>query len=201
MNIDFESIAKLVLGSGIFIFLIAQGIEYIKKYMFKKRLKKEIAFEFIMNEYVTMEIIKDFKKLQKDPCGHLIIHKYNTYTTDAILSSGYFLNMNFDLNQFIIEFRQRFRNIQYELESFFTLNDEQKEFPVNLALLESGVSASQLLISQLHKSERMIKLKNKYNEKWFKKRATRFKERYGIEVDKEKLKKYIEESERRFKGE
>ncbi len=199
--LSFESIAKLVLGSGIFIFLIAQGIEYIKKCRFKKRLKKEISFEFFMNEYVTLQIIKDFQKLQKDSCGHLIMHKYNTYAIDAILSSGYFLNMNFDLNQFIIEFRQRFRNIEYELESFFTLNDEQKELPVNLALLERGVSASQLLLSQLHKSERMIKLKNKYYEEWFKKRATRIKERYGIEIDKKKLEKVIEEFERRFKGE
>ena len=180
MKIDFESMVKIVFGGGVFLFFIERLIEFGKKKCLKKRLTKEIAYELIFNELSAELMINDYKQLQKNPTTRLRYHIFFTQAVDSVLSSGYFVKMSFDLVQLIMEFNQRFKNIQYELQSFFKLNDDKKI--INLSTLLKKEENAQILLNDLQKSEMFKKLKNKYYQKWLKTRAKDIKERFDIDV-------------------
>jgi hypothetical protein len=187
---DFESIAKIVFGGGIFLFLIERLIEFIRDLKLKRRLTKEIAWEFFVNEFCAMKIIKDFQNLQKDPIGYLDRHIFKTQVIQSVLSSGYYLKLDFNLSQLILEFAQRLKIVQYELERFFSLEDDQKIMPINLGHLERGESDSKRLLYDL--SRKLKKLKKKYYKNWQKHRAKQFEEIFKIKVDPKELEQALE---------
>lgn len=161
MKIDIDIISKIILGSGLFAFLIAEAIRCVRRFILKRRLIKELAWELFFNDFVIVKIIQDFKNLQDNPITYLGKHHFLTNIIDTIISSGFFTRMNFNLVQFIIKFRQRFKNIQYELDSFFTLTDEDKLKDLNLVLLLRGESVSKRLLKDFRESETLKKLKKK----------------------------------------
>ena len=169
-----------------FAFLIAEIIKVIRKCKLKQRFTKEIAFEFFFNGFVaTKLVIHDYQQLQKYPCKYLQRHTFYTQVLNTIISSGYFINLNSDLVQLIIEFHQRFKNIQCELDSFFKLKDEEKER--NVLVLQRQEKNAKLLFSDLQKSEKFKELKRKYYKKWKKKTNKRIDELSGIEKIKKEV--------------
>lgn len=188
MNIDFESASKIILGSGLFTFLIAEIWRTVKRLRYKKRIIKEIAFEFIWNEGIAEKIINDFQNLIKNPCGSLNKHIFKTHVISAVISSSYFVNLNSDLTRVIFEFDQRFKKVQYELDQFFALKDDQKMHPRNLNHLRVGESDSKLLLDDLIKSKNIKKLKRKYYKKYIKERIRRMEEQQNRKIDRKEKK-------------
>ncbi len=188
---DIETIAKFAFSGGIVVFLINGLIKYAGKVKLKMRLTKEIAWEFFINEYCVVLIIKDFQNLQEDPCGYLHRHKFKTQVINSIISSGYYVNLNFGLSQLVLEFDQRFKLIQYGLDKYFSLENEDKIEPINLELLRFGEKNSKILLSDL--SKKLEKLKKKYYKEWYEERAKIYDKTYNIKVDSEAIKKALEE--------
>jgi len=186
---ELETLAKFVFSGGIALFLIERLIKFVGNVKFKKRLTKEIAWEFFENEYCAIFIIRDFQNLQKDRCGYLDRHIFKTQAIDSVLSSGYFVNLDFDLSQLIFEFAQRFKIVQYELSQFLTLNDDQKLLPANLELLKKGESVSKLLLNDFNNKIR--KLKKKYYPKWRKDKMKLFEKKYKIKINEKEKKEFI----------
>ena len=188
---EIEQIAKVILGSGLFAFLIAEIWRTVRRLIYKKRIIKEIAFEFIWNEGVAERIIVDFQNLIKDPCGYLNKHIFKTHVISSVISSSYFVNLNSDLTRVIFEFDQRFKKIQYELDQFFVLEDDQKKHPRNLDHLRAGESDSKLLLDDLIKSKNIKKLKRKYYKKWTKERIRLMGEKQNRKIDRKEKKEII----------
>lgn len=185
---NFELAAKIILGSGLFAIFITEILRIIRRFRFKRRLIKEITFEFIFNEGIAEKIINDFQNLIKDPCGHLGKHIFKTQVISAVISSSYFVNLDSDLTSVIFEFDQRFKKVQYELDKFFMLEDDQKRHSRNLVHLKVGESDSKLLLDDLIKSKKLIELKKKYYKKWIKQRMKRMEEHYNKKMDRKKKK-------------
>jgi len=160
----FESIVSLILGSGLIAFVIKEIVNGIGRAKIKRRVIKEIAFELILNEYAAKFIVEDFQILQKEPCVYLRRNRFFTQVVDSVISSGYFVNLNIKLFQFIAEFAQRFRNIQTELEGHFQLTDDEKlRNKVYLPIHERNAN---VLLNDLQKSEVFKKLQGKYRKEW-----------------------------------
>ena len=188
---DIETIAKFAFSGSIGIFLINGLIKFAGKVKLKRRLTKEIAWEFFINEHCIVLIIKDFQNLQKDPCGYLQRHMFKTQVINSVISSGYYVNLNFELSQLVLEFDQRFKLIQHGLDKYFSLKNEEKIEPINLGLLRFGEKNSKILLSDL--SKKLEKLKKKYYKKWYEKKAKIHEKTYNIKVDPEAMKKALEE--------
>jgi len=191
MKIDFEPIAKIVLGSGLFAFLIAEVVGILRRFKLKRRFKKEVAYEFIENEGIASLIIKDYQNLQKDPCGYLGGHKFKTHIINAVLTLGYFLNFSYGLSQLILEFHRKFSKVQYELDNFFKLDDELKIRNQELDYLKIGESHSRLLLDDLRKSKELKKIKKKYLIKLNKNKIKLREEKENKKMDKKEKKKLI----------
>jgi hypothetical protein len=181
-----EQIAKIILGSGLFAFLITETWQAVRRFRYKKRIIKEIAFEFIWNEGIAKKVINDFQNLIKDPCGYLNKHIFKTHVISAVISSSYFVNLNSDLTRVIFEFDQRFKKVQYELDIFFKLEDDQKILPPNLHHLKAGESDSKQLLDDLIKSKKITELKKKNYKKWTKERIKHMEEQYNKKIGKER---------------
>lgn len=177
-----EQIAKIVLGSGLFAFLIAEIIGNSRRWLLKKKFKKGFAHELFMNEGVLEFIIKDFQEIQKDPCGYTSKHHFTTYVIDSILTSGYFISFSYELYQFILHYRQRFENVQYELDAFSTLTNEEKITNQNLYHAKHGEKVAKRILSDLRESKVFKKIKKDYLIDWHKEKI-KLKE----EIDKKKL--------------
>ena len=188
---DFETIAKFAFSGGIGIFLINGLIKFMGNIKLKMRLTKEIAWEFFINEHCAVLIIKDFQNLQEDPCGYLHRHMFKTQVINSIISSGYYVNLNFELSQLVLEFDQRFKLIQYGLDKYFSLENEDKIKPINLELLRFGEKNSKILLNDL--SKKLEKIKKKYYKKWYEKKAKIHEKTYGIKADPEAMKQALEE--------
>lgn len=161
---DFQSIVNIILGSGLIAFVITEIVRCIGRAKAKNRVIKEIAFELLLNEYAAKFIVEDFQILQKDPCGYLRRHKFSTQIIDSVISSGYFVNLDNELFQFIAEFAHRFRNIQTELEGHFQLEDNEKLR--NIVYLPIHERNASVLLNDLQESEVFKKLKKKYRAEW-----------------------------------
>jgi len=188
---DLETIAKFAFSGGIGVFLINGLIKFAGKVKLKRRFTKEIAWEFFINEHCAILIIKDFQNLQKDPCGYLHRHKFKTQVINSVISSGYYVNLNFELSQLVLEFDQRFKLIQYGLDKYFSLENEDKIKPINLELLRFGEKNSKILLNDL--SKKLEKIKKKYYKKWYEKKAKIHEKIYGIKADPEAMKQALEE--------
>lgn len=173
---DLEPIAKIILGSGLFAFLIAEVVRVIRRFKIKKRVIKEIAFELIFNERIAKMIIEDFQELQKNPCGYLRRHRFFTQVIDSVISSAYFVNLNVDLFQLIAEFVQRFRNIQAEQDGFYALeSDDKMRNIINLPVHERN---ARVLLHDLQKSKKFKELKSKHEKEWINTRKEFINERF-----------------------
>jgi len=183
---NLEPIAKIILGSGLIAILITEVLRHSRRHKLKKRLIKEVAFELFSNELIAGKIINDFQNLIQDPCGYLWSHKFKTHVMDPIISSAYFVNLNPDLVEFLFEFDNRFKKVQYELDRFFILEDDQKLHAKNLSHLKGGELDSRLLLGDLIKSKKLKEIKKKYYQKWIEQRIKRMEERYNKKIDKKK---------------
>lgn len=183
---DFELLAKIILGSGLFAFLIAEIWRAIRNKINKNRITKEIAYELFLNEIAINLIINDYQNLQKNPTGYLRHHRFNTQVTDAVISSIYFSNLNFDLIQLITEFTQRFKNIQCEIDGFFRLEGEDKLR--NVAVLPQQTRNAKVLLSDLQNSKKYKKIKKKYYKKYVKTIKDVMEERFGLSETKQSIK-------------
>jgi|GEM_PF-5307903 len=190
---NFESIAKIIIGSSLFAFVIKEAVGFFRKLNFKRKFIREIAQEFFANEFVIKFIIRDFQNLQRNPCGYLDRHRFMTQVINAVISSGFFVNLDFKLSQLILEFHQRFSNIQYELNTFFILTDEEKLKEQNLYHLERGESDSKKLLEDLKKSYTLKKLKKKYLLKWRKDRIKLREKKRKKKMNKKEKNKLIKE--------
>lgn len=189
----FETIAKYAFSGGVAIFVIDRIITILGKIKLKKRLTKELAFEFFFNERIAEKIIKDFQNLRRNPCEHLMRHKFKTQVISRYLSPEYFVSLDSNLTDVVFEFDLRFQRVQYELNSFFKLEDDQKTHPLNLAHLEAGELDSRLLLDDLIKLKKLKELKKKYYKKWIKQRMKRMEERYNKKINKKNKKLIIKE--------
>jgi hypothetical protein len=194
---DLESIAKIVLGSGLLGFLIAEIWRAIRNKINKSRITKEIAFGFFLNEFTINLIIADYQILQKYPTEYLRHHRFNTQITDAVISSIYFANLNFDLVQLIVEFNQRFQNIQCEIDGFFRLEDEEKLR--NVAVLPQKIRNAKVLLSDLQNSKKYKRIKKKYYKKYVKTRKDVIEERFGLSETKNTIKEAKNETTKKRK--
>jgi len=181
-----EQIAKIILGSGLSAFLIAEIWKAIRNKINKNRIIKEIAFGFFLNEIAINLIINDYQNLQKSPTRYLRHHRFNTQIADAVISSIYFSNLNFDLVQLILEFNQRFQNIQCEIDGFFRLEDEEKLR--NVAGLPEKIRNAKVLLSDLQNSKKYKRIKKKYYKKYVKTRKDIIEERFGLSETKNTIK-------------
>jgi len=186
-----ELVSKIILGGGLFAILITEIIRVVRGIRIRKRWEKEIAWELFMNEFVINKIIGDFVGLKKDPIGYLNNHRFKTYAMDSILNSGIFVNLNFKLIQFIMVYRQRFRNVQYELDVFFKLKDDEKIKKENLEHLDHGERASRLLLQDFRKSKFVQKLKKKYHRAYYKETIEMFEEKQGKKLNKKEKKELL----------
>lgn len=187
---NYKSIAEIVLGSGLFAFLIAEFMRNIRHIIKKRKYVKELAFEYFGNEYVIKLILKDYQELKKNSCRYLERHRFNTIMDNLIITSGYFTNFEVGLSRFIAEFHYRFDKANYELASFFKLQDEEKIKPQNVEHLNRGERDAEKLLNDFCNSPVMNKLKKKYFLKWQKEKIKQ-KERISSEKMGRKEKREI----------
>jgi len=174
---------EIIFGSGLFGFLIIGIRNFIRKYQLKRRLTKEISFELFANEIFTEGAIENYQKLQQDPLVIMPYWKFYNKVTNAVLLSGYFINLNFKLVQLIIQLSERFRNVQNMLIESLTITNEQKK--INAFLLPTLEEDARLLLKHLQESKIFKKLKKKYYPKWNKARKKEFEERHNLKVKKD----------------
>jgi hypothetical protein len=91
-----------------------------------------------------------------------------TAILSMIISSGYQLLFGVWLSRFVMEYKNRFDRVEYELAVYFKLEDDQKIKPQNLEHLKNGEESARILLDDLRYSPEMTKLKNKYCIKWHK---------------------------------
>lgn len=165
MTWDWNTIGKIILGSGLIAVFMKEVIfDSYRKWRLKKRLVRELAHELFRNEIAVILIIRAWKYLLKNPLE--CRRRYKTFhnVSGALLSSGYFVTLEPDLVQFILEIDMRFKIIEFELEEYFRLTDAEKTR--NIRLIPTHLENAKNLYNDLLSSKKYKEMKINYRDKW-----------------------------------
>ena len=176
-------LAELVIGGGLFVYLVDLFAQRIRQKRVFKKLLKEVTFELFSGEIVLVSIISDFASLLKNPIGQTTAHKFSLFVLKAILSSGQFLHFKHEFNYFIFNIHFQFDKIDFELKQFMSLADDIKM--LNTKLLQDGMRHSMEVYNELQNSKIYNDLKNRYLREWITKIRSEGRLPEGIEVPKE----------------
>ena len=115
---NFKIFCELILGGGLFLYLIDAYRQRKQQKILIRKLTKEVTFELFSQEVVLSTIISDFESLIKNPIEITGVHRLSLIVTEAILSSGYFVNFRHEFNDLLFNIYKRLKNIDFELDKF-----------------------------------------------------------------------------------
>jgi hypothetical protein len=172
-----DVIAKIVLGSGLIALSIKELSEARRKRRLRAKIEEQVAAEFFINEYAIGEFQKQAQWLST--YSNVVGRKYllSLVVMKSVLSSGYFLFLDADLVQLLVEYAGRFGTYNRELSALYVLGDEDRKTRAS----SFGGEAYQLSMD-LKNSTEFNKLRAKYFDDWQTRNGKRIEEFFGPKI-------------------
>jgi len=156
-----EQIAKIIIGSGLLLFVIQRTWELIKSIININRFKQEIAFELFWNKTLLENTITSYEKIIENIYRTDIKYYFFSFAViKSAFSSGIILRLKPKYSHYLVEILQRLQIVDQTSKDFFNSNKK------SLVLAKNRLKFAQRFLDDLSDSSLFKDWEKKYYKEY-----------------------------------